>query len=102
MEDDLEIIDMMDFIVVETFEGDTIKKDSRLLCGCCGKQLCRMYNDLTLPFSSDVLMKNIYDTSFKSALFGLIHETCGHTMFSFKKSWRFIPVENFKKMQNDK
>jgi hypothetical protein len=31
------------------------------------------------------------------SIFGMLHKKCGHTMFTFKKSYGFISLENYEK-----
>jgi hypothetical protein len=97
---------MQDIIVVENYqsEGDKIKlvEGSKLLCGCCGKQLAVVSGEIAFPFEYADLKPMLNDVSFTVNVLGMRHKTCGHTMFSFKKGFGFIPIEKFIEFQNSK
>lgn len=91
----IKIADQYDTIIVEKYNGDTILKGSRLFCGCCGGQMGVMKVDLDLPFKSDVFMKSVDKKSFDPAPFGLLHHSCGHSMFTFKSGWGFSKLDEY-------
>ncbi len=99
MEDSLELVPidiMRDIIVIEKTEGDTILKGSKAYCGCCGKILGTMSEDLPFPFRSDKFSKLLTDKTFDFGMGGgLHHKTCKHTMFAYQPGWSFIKLEDF-------
>lgn len=95
VEDQIPIDKMRDYIIVEKTKDDTILKGSKIYCGCCGKSLGELKKKLTFPFKSDVLVKALKERSFVITHLGLSHKLCGHVMFSFRKDWAFITLENY-------
>lgn len=92
------VIDKMrDVIIVEKSNGNDILKGSKLFCGCCGKSLGELSKKITFPFSSVELNKLVKNKTYETMLFGLNHKVCGHTMFSFRKEYGFITLENYLK-----
>lgn len=95
--DKIKIKKLSDIIIIEKSKDDTILKDSKLYCGCCGNQLGILKSNITFPFQSHQLIKKLKDRSFKTSIFGLRHNTCKHTMFRFEMSFKFITLENYLK-----
>jgi hypothetical protein len=93
--DNIEIDKPRDIIIVERANGNTIPVGANLFCGCCGETLGTMDEEITFPFDSPDLVKRLKDRSFVTSRMGLTHETCRHTMFSFRDKWAFILVENY-------
>ncbi len=88
------VVDIMrDTIIVEKSNGNVVEKGSRFFCGCCGRTLGESKKKLVIPFSKKKFYESLKNKSFDMMLFGLYHKTCGHTMFSFKKGYGFIPME---------
>lgn len=96
----VEIDKMRDVIIVEKRVGDSIAANSQLFCGCCGETLGTVINEIEFPFNSLDLIENMKDRTFKSTLFGLLHETCGHRMFVWR-SWDFISLPDYIKHQKE-
>lgn len=97
--EEIEVDKLRDIIIVEKSNGNDILKGSKLFCGCCGKPLGELKKKLTFPFNHDVLLGSIKNASCSIGAFGdgLTHKTCRHTMFSFRKEWGFITLENYLK-----
>ncbi len=90
---------MYDYIIVEKHKGDIIPVGSEMYCGCCGHILGVVKTQLTFPFNSHTLRASLKDKTYTESIFGLRHTTCGHSMFSFRKEWGFITLENWNKDQ---
>lgn len=88
---------MRDTIIVEMSNGNDILKGSKLFCGCCGNSLGELSKKLTFPFNSTTLNKAVKNKTYDIMLFGLRHKTCGHLMFSFKKEYGFMTLDNYLK-----
>lgn len=93
--DNIKVEKMMDVIVIEKYNGNTLLKGGHLFCGCCGESLAFLTSDITFPFNSKELMEVLADISFEITILGLRHKICEHTMFSFRKGWGFMSVENY-------
>lgn len=96
----IEVKKMVDLIIVERSEGNSILKDSKLFCGCCGKPLATAKKKLTLPFKSDVLHKGVKGKSYEISVLGMRHKTCGHTMFGFKQKYSFMRLADYLQKRN--
>jgi hypothetical protein len=86
---------MRDTIIVEKSDGNDILKGSKFYCGCCGSVLGIAKKKITFPFSVETFITSLTNKTFDTMLFGLHHKTCGHTMFSFQKGYRFIKLETY-------
>jgi hypothetical protein len=49
--------------------------------------------EMTFPFSGKTFEDSLENKTFTISRLGLMHKTCRHTMFSFKKAYKFIPLE---------
>ena len=73
----------------------------KIYCGCCGKTIGTLKEDITFPFEAKELFPLIKNRTLSHApLTGFNHSVCGHTMFSFKKSLGFMTLENYQKQVN--
>jgi len=95
--ENVKIDKLHDVIIVEKYKGDKILKDSLLFCGCCGQSLAQLKSSIEFPFKFNELEKRLKNKSYKMSTFGMRHDKCRHTMFSFKKNIGFISLENHEK-----
>lgn len=86
---------MRDTIIVEKSNGNDVLRGSKFFCGCCGNILGEAKKKMTFPFSVETFNNSLKNKTFDTMLFGLHHKTCGHTMFSFKKSYGFTKLETY-------
>jgi hypothetical protein len=84
---------MRDIIIVEKSNGNDVVLGSKFYCGCCGKVLGVSNKEMTFPFSGKTFEDSLENKTFAIERLGLRHKTCGHTMFTFKKGYSFIPLE---------
>lgn len=85
-----------DLIIVENFDEKAmcILRDSRLFCGCCGELMGIAERDINLPCSFRSFSALVKDKSFRMA-FGMFHDECAHTMFSFTRDISFITANSY-------
>jgi hypothetical protein len=84
---------MRDIIIVEKFNGNNVVLGSKFYCGCCGNVLGVSNKEMTFPFSGKTFEDSLENKTFTIERLGLSHKTCRHIMFSFKKGYKFIPLE---------
>lgn len=89
-----------DIIIIEKFKDNSIEKESKFYCGCCGDVLGISKKKLKFPFSVNEFYKALIEKTFDLTVLGLYHRICGHTMFSFKNQYNFISLENYNKNKN--
>ena len=95
MKENVQIDTMRDIIIIEKTAENVIEVGSKFYCGCCGFVLAICEKELKFPFSVFDFNESIKEKSFTANVLGLHHKTCGHSMFSFKKSYDFISMENY-------
>lgn len=93
--DKIQVKEMYDVIIVEKSDDTSIFKGSKLFCGCCGGMLATTTKKLTLPIKAGEFKASLENKTFSTSAFGFLHETCGHTMFPFKKEYAFTKLEDY-------
>jgi len=86
-----------DIILIEKCETNEIIAGSKFYCGVCGNVLGNAISNHKFPFTTAEFSDNIENTTFFITKMGLHHKTCGHTMFSLKKEYDFMSLENYNK-----
>lgn len=96
MIDRIKIKKPKDLIIVDKCDSKYVFAGSKCFCGMCGNPIGVLTKRLKFPYTSGQFLEALKNRNVDSMVFGLRHRTCGHTMFSFNKSWTFIGKKEYK------